>query len=132
MNYDDLVCNNFYDIWGEFPEAAESGQKIPTLAALKRLGSSANDNREVQRLPRTHLQVLIVHHEEDAGWQALDEAAVEAVGNASAKGPSAGLQVSCPLTLSHGLCLASHERSWVKSASAFSICHLQYCVQGYA
>lgn len=91
LNYDDLVCNNFYDIWGEFPEAAESGQKIPTLAALKRLGSSANDNREV----------LIVHHDEDAGLQALDEAAVEAVGNASARGPSAGLQALAKVVAQH-------------------------------
>ena len=47
LNYDDLVCNNFYDIWGEFPEATQSEKTLPTLAALQRLGSSSNDNREV-------------------------------------------------------------------------------------
>lgn len=35
----------------------------------------------------------MVHHEEDAGLLALDEAACEAVGNASARGPCAGIQV---------------------------------------
>ena len=39
------------------------------------------------------MQVIIVHHEDDAGLLALDEAACEAVGNASARGPSAGIQV---------------------------------------
>jgi len=38
----------------------------------------------------------VVHHDDDAGLLALDEAAVEAVGNASARGPSAGIQVSSP------------------------------------
>lgn len=39
------------------------------------------------------MQVIVVHHEDDAGLLALDEAACEAVGNASARGPSAGIQV---------------------------------------
>lgn len=39
------------------------------------------------------MQVIFVHHEDDAGLLALDEAACEAVGNASARGPSAGIQV---------------------------------------
>lgn len=45
----------------------------------------------------------MVHHEEDAGLLALDEAACEAVGNASARGPSAGIQVS-PNLLDAGTC----------------------------
>lgn len=125
LNYDDLVCNNFYDMWGEFKEATNSEQTFPTLTALQRLGSSANGNREVMGLPTTAskccftpiscmrclkaqalayvgaytnvMQVLVVHHDDDAGLLALDEAAVEAVGNASARGAAAGIQVRIPL-----------------------------------
>ena len=49
LNYDDLVCNNFYDIWGEFPEATHNERAFPALVALQRMGPNANDNREVRR-----------------------------------------------------------------------------------
>ena len=42
----------------------------------------------------------MVHHDEDAGLLSLDEAACEAVGNASARGPSAGIQVRICCALS--------------------------------
>ena len=48
LNYDDLVCNNFYDMWGEFQEATSSEQACPTLSALQRLGANTQDNREVK------------------------------------------------------------------------------------
>lgn len=109
-------------MWGEFKEATNSEQAFPTLTALQRLGSSANGNREVMGLPTTaskccftpigcmrclkaqtlaydgaYMQVLVVHHDDDAGLLALDEAAVEAVGNASARGAAAGIQVRISL-----------------------------------
>lgn len=46
LNYDDRVCSNFYDIWGDFMEATQNEQVFPTLTALKRLGASPDD-REV-------------------------------------------------------------------------------------
>jgi hypothetical protein len=48
LNYDDLVCNNFYDMWGEFQEATSNEQACPTLSALQRLGANVQDNREVK------------------------------------------------------------------------------------
>ncbi|KAL0045398.1 hypothetical protein WJX82_005613 [Trebouxia sp. C0006] len=98
LNYDDLVCNNFYDMWGEFQEATSSEQACPTLSALKRLGANTQDNREV----------LVVHHDDDAGLLALDEAAVEAVGNASARGPSAGIQALAKVVSHH---MGGHGKS---------------------
>lgn len=53
------------------------------------------------------MQVIVVHHEDDAGLLALDEAACEAVGNASARGPSAGIQV---ITRSPQLCSGGNQR----------------------
>ncbi|KAL3133959.1 hypothetical protein ABBQ32_008406 [Trebouxia sp. C0010 RCD-2024] len=105
LNYDDRVCSNFYDIWGDFMEATQNEQVFPTLTALKRLGASPDDR-----------EVIVVHHEEDAGLLALDEAACEAVGNASARGPSAGIQV---FTLSvHYFTDADSEllRQWKKQS----------------
>ena len=49
LNYDDRVCSNFYDIWGDFMEATQNEQVFPTLTALKRLGASPDD-REVTRI----------------------------------------------------------------------------------
>ncbi len=49
----------------------------------------------------------MVHHDDDAGLLALDEAAVEAVGNASARGPSAGIQVSSPIQANHDVAMPS-------------------------
>lgn len=98
LNYDDLVCNSFYDMWGEFQEATSSEQACPTLSALQRLGANAQDNREV----------LVVHHDDDAGLLALDEAAVEAVGNASARGPSAGIQALAKVVSHH---MGGHGKS---------------------
>ncbi|DBA75450.1 TPA: hypothetical protein ACH3X1_010707 [Trebouxia sp. C0004] len=98
LNYDDLVCNNFYDMWGEFQEATSSEQACPTLSALQRLGANIQDNREV----------LVVHHDNDAGLLALDEAAVEAVGNASVRGPSAGIQALAKVVSNH---MGGHGKS---------------------
>ena len=59
LNYDDLVCNNFYDMWGEFQEATSSEQACPTLSALKRLGANTQDNREVTA-PSTPPKIIYI------------------------------------------------------------------------
>ena len=60
LNYDDRVCSNFYDIWGDFMEATQNEQVFPTLTALKRLGASPDD-REVTRIaPQLLLKELIM------------------------------------------------------------------------
>lgn len=53
LNYDDRVCSNFYDIWGDFTEATQNEQVFPTLRDLKRLGASPDD-REVTCMQQVH------------------------------------------------------------------------------
>ena len=57
LNYDDRVCSNFYDIWGDFMEATQNEQVFPTLIALKRLGASLDD-REVTCMQQAHPAAL--------------------------------------------------------------------------
>ena len=49
LNYDDLVCNGFYDIWGDFREATQDDHAFPSLSSLKRLNVTADDSREVRQ-----------------------------------------------------------------------------------
>lgn len=50
IDYEEHVCDGFYDCWGEFPEAAPEGSSrefFPSVRTLKRLQLQENDLREV-------------------------------------------------------------------------------------
>lgn len=59
LNYDDRVCNNFYDIWGEFMDATQNEQVFPTLGALKRLDYTPDD-REVTCMQQAHPVAVVL------------------------------------------------------------------------
>ena len=48
LNYDDTICDGVYDVRGDFPELCYAGGMcFPTLADLKTLQPTPNDDREV-------------------------------------------------------------------------------------
>jgi hypothetical protein len=44
----DVICDGFYDVWGDFPEIVERDE-FPTLAALRHVQLFEGDPREVHR-----------------------------------------------------------------------------------
>ena len=123
LNYDDLVCNGFYDISGDFPDATRNDNAFPGLGSLRSLASAAADSREVwlhtsakfkqhalHTSMRLHaalecakdpiqpccllIQVVLVNHDNDPNLLALDEAAVEAIANSIASYGGNGQRVA--------------------------------------
>jgi len=43
----DLICDGFYDVWGDFPEIVER-EEFPTIAALRHVQLFEGDPREVR------------------------------------------------------------------------------------
>jgi hypothetical protein len=48
LSYGELLCDGFYDVWGDYPEIVERGE-FPTLAALRHVQLFEGDPREVRR-----------------------------------------------------------------------------------
>lgn len=44
----DVICDGFYEVWGDFPEIVERDE-FPTLAALRHVKLFEGDPREVRR-----------------------------------------------------------------------------------
>jgi hypothetical protein len=45
LDFDDVVCDGFYECWGDFPEVVDKGQ-FPTLASLHHVQLFEGDLRE--------------------------------------------------------------------------------------
>ncbi|GMH39148.1 hypothetical protein BSKO_07046 [Bryopsis sp. KO-2023] len=114
IDYEEHVCDGFYDCWGEFPEAippgASSSASFPVLRSLKRLKLEEGDLREV----------VLVHHFKDAVLPSIEVAAHEAVTKLIERGPVACVQALAQI-VSHQMGGAVSDekmliRSWQRSS----------------
>lgn len=88
LEYDDLIVDGVYDIWGEFREfrSPEGQPTFPTLMELAALKPGPDDMREV----------VLVNHDKDPGLCEAEERAAEAINSLCEQGPIPCVQVEIP------------------------------------
>ncbi|GIL51430.1 hypothetical protein Vafri_7415 [Volvox africanus] len=83
LDYDDVITDGFYDIYGDFPEVSEHLNNFPGLELLRQVRTGAGDVREV----------VLVDHELDPGLLQAEEMLSEAMAESNPQDAIARIRV---------------------------------------